>query len=345
MTIVRSIVGVCLGLFLLAACTGSAQVPVPTLPPLDLPVSSTAALTPETVASTVPRSTTTTAAGLPTVDLLVAEPYGGSGCLGSETMLTNTGGVTRFVWLLDPLTMKAAAVDVRLLRTDSLIYVLGGSEVIVSGRDGLVLVEGTARTVLLAPPESDVGVFEPAVWVLDVSCTDAAVVVAAAGVVDDLAPVSWAIVTVDVARTTHEVVFDPGVLADGGLFSPDGAFLLVGAYGPDPAFGGLHRVIDVSDGSVVAIDRDLLEATGQSVLTHIGWVDSHTLYVERQDQAGESAGSLIAIPDGSITPVEPGSVDLVPAVSCSLDVSAGRIIEVGGELIGRITGEVYSICW
>lgn len=337
--------GICVGVFLLVACTGSAQVPVPTLPPLDLPASVTPTSIPGTVATTVPRSTTTTVVGLPTVDLLLSKPYGGSGCLGSQTMLTNTGGVTRFAWILDSATLEAATVDVRLLRTDSLVYVLDGATVIVRGLDGLALVEGGARTVLLAPPESDAGVFEPTVWVLDVSCTDGVVVVAVAGTLDDLAPVSWAIVTVDEAGTTDEVAFDPGVLADGGLFSPDGAYLLVGAYGPDPAFGGLHRVVDVSDGSLVTIGRDLLEATEQSRLTRIGWVDSQTLYVERTDSAGESTGSLIAVPDRLVAPVEPGYVYLVPAVSCSLDVSDGRIFEVDGAMIGRITGEVSSICW
>lgn len=350
--IVKWITGMSVGVLALGACTGGTQIPVPTLPPLDLPVSGAPTSTPETVATALPSSTTTvtTVAGL-LVDLLLAEPYGGSGCLGSKTMLTNTGGVTRFVWLLDPATLEAVTVDIRLLRTDSLVYVLEDSTIIVSGRDGLVLVEGTARTVLLAPPESAPTVFEPTVWILDVSCTDGVVAVAVAGTLDDLAPVTWAIVTVDASGTTDEVAFDPGILADGGLFSPDGACLLVGAYGPDPAFGGLHRVIDVSDGSVVAIDRDDLEATEQSLLTRIGWFDSHTwfdlhtLYVERKDLAGESTGSLIAIPDGSIAPVEPGSVDLFPAVSCALDVSAGRIMDTESAQIGRITGEVYSVCW
>jgi hypothetical protein len=260
-------------------------------------------------------------------------------------MLTNTGGVTRFVWLLDPATMEASTVDVRLLRTDSLVYVLGGSAVIVGGRDGLVLVEGTARTVLLAPPESDAGVFEPTVWVLDVSCTDNALTVAAAGVVDDLAPVTWAIVTVDAVGTTDVVAFDPGVLADGGLFSPDGAYLLVGAYGPDPAFGGLHRLINVSDGSVVAIGRDLLEASEQSLLTRIGWVDPQTLYVEREDQAGESTALLIGLPDVVIGQIEPGGVELLPVFSCVVDVSDGWVSDANLGRVASINGRVYSVCW
>ncbi|MBK5268811.1 MAG: hypothetical protein JJE47_15430 [Acidimicrobiia bacterium] len=344
MTVVKWITSMFVGVLALGACTGGAQIPVPTLPPLDLPASVTTSI-PETVATTVPSSTTTTMAGLPIVDLLLAQPYGGSGCLGSKTMLTNTGGVTRFVWLLDPATLEAATVDVRLLRTDSLVYVLDGSTVIVRGLDGLALVEGGARTVLLAPPESDAGVFEPTVWVLDVSCADGVVAVATAGVVDDLAPVTWAIVAVDAAGTTNEVAFDPGVLADGGLFSPDGAYLLVGAYGPDPAFGGLHRVIDVSDGSVVTIGRDLLAATEQSRLTRIGWVDSQTLYVEREDQVGESTALLIGLPDVVIESVEPGAVELLPVFSCVVDVSDGWVSDATIGRVASINGRVHSVCW
>jgi len=41
---------------------------------------------------------------------------------------------------------------------------------------------------LLGSAQSDDGVFGPTVWMLDVSCTDDVVAVAAAGVLDDLPP-------------------------------------------------------------------------------------------------------------------------------------------------------------
>lgn len=337
-----------MGVLVLGACAGRAEVPIPTLPPLDLSLAPapTSILAPvATVPSSTTTVTTTSVAELPIVDLLLAEPYGGSGCLGSETMLTNTGGVSRFVWLLDPATLEASTIDVRLLRTDSLVYVLDGSTVIVSGRDGLVLVEGTARTVLFSPPESDDAVFEPTVWTLDVWCSDGVVTVAVAGVLDDLVPVTWAIVTLDVARTLDEVSFDPGVFADFGLFSPDGAYLLVGAYGPDPAFGGLHRVIDVAEGSVFDIDVDFLEPTEQSLLTRIGWVDNETLYVERRTQENESSAVILALPGATVEVVEVGSEALVPISSCAIAVASGFVTDADGEALATISRSVFSVCW
>ena len=336
------------GVFVLGACAGGAEVPIPTLPPLDLSLAPapTSILAPvATVPSSTTTVTTTSVAELPIVDLLLAEPYDGSGCLGSEIMLANTGGVSRFVWLLDPVTLEAATVDARLLRTDSLVYVLDGSTVIASGRDGLVLVEGTARTVLFSPPESDDAVFEPTVWTLDVWCSDDVVTVAIAGVLDDLVPATWSIVTVDTNGTVDEVSFDPGVFADFSLFSPDGAYLLVGAYGPDPAFGGLHRVVDVSDGSVFEIDVALLEPTEQSVLTRIGWVDNETLYVERRTQENESSAVIVALPGATVEPVEVGSEALVPVSSCDIGVASGFVTDADGEALATISRSVVSVCW
>ena len=263
---------------LVVVACGAAEPPIPTfappmLPALDVVQAAPPATTTTTaLAEPTTTTTTTTSSQYPMIELLDATPYTGTGCVDSQLMLASFGGIDQFVWVMDAETLAVYSVDVKLEPTDELVQVLGPATALVGGRDGLVLVEDSRRTVLVAPPETERRKLLSSSGCARRPLCRGVLTVAVAGRWDDWIPVWWSFVTVTTDGLADTFDFAPGIDADGAVFSPNGTYLLAGAFGPDPAFGGLYRVIDVPNRQVLPVDEALLEPAEDHLLVSVGWV-------------------------------------------------------------------------
>jgi len=340
--VMRRVAWMLASLIVLSACD-AAPSPSTSLPPVPGVAETTTTSTASPSSSTATVSTGDPALG--EVDLEAAESFPGEGCSSDQVLLSDPTGT---VWVLDVDELAASRLAHFKKAGDTPVQAFGYETFLVAGDDGLVLVSGGERTVLVDPPVGEDVVFIPYVRVLDTYCHDDSLSVLLAGEFD-----SWFVDFYGIAQVNADglVSYQPLALsfeADFAEFSPTGAFATLALFGPDPAFGGLWGVLDVASGAEVEVSEDVpMVPIGGNPTLFVGpmiWTDDVT--VRQHWKVGDSdiEAADINVGDGTFVPVEPDSVRGWSG-ECPIRVWGGFVRdEVRGPL-ALIDETVVSYCW
>ncbi len=303
-----------------------------------------------TTTSTASLSSTTAASmgdnALGEVDLDAAESYSGEGCTSGQVLVSDPTGT---VWVLDVDELAANRLAHFKKDGDTPVQAFGYETFLVTGDEGLVLVSGGERAVLVDPPVGEDVAFVPYVRVLDTYChDDGSLSVFLAGEFD-----SWFVDFYSLAQVSSDglVSYRPLGLSfepDFAEFSPTGAYATLALFGPDPAFGGLWGVLDVASGAEVVIPENVpMVPIGGEPTLFVGpmiWTDDATVRQHWKVGDADIEAADLNVGDGTFVPVEPDSVRGWSG-ECPIRVSGGFVRdEVRGPL-ALIDETVVSHCW
>ncbi len=332
-----------IGVLLTSACVP--DVALPATGSSAPPPSPTTTVGPTTTVTTQVPATTMAGFQLPIIDLADAQPYPGDGCSRDQVLLAAPLGA---VWVFDVETLEASRLSWHMRPRESPIQAFASDSLLVAGEEGLVLRTSQGSTVLIDPPVSDDVVFAPTVEVLDVFCTvDGSLTLLLVGQFDTWLVGWWAIARVDAAGLISFERFEPSIEADFAQFSPTGEFATLALFGPDPAFGGVWRILDVASLREVEVLDVPMQPSSPDPTIFVGpmiWIDNSTVRQHWKIDDGDIRAANIDVSNGESLEVQPEPV-IGWVAECEVKVQDGFVRGGGVGPLAAIDENIVSFCW